>query len=102
MHPTRVARRLFRPLPSDSQPEKEFVALQKYAKREPGWLSSPLLRPIRSLPTTTRTITEVIADQEEDRPLHPGARIFRTPGPLPDPAPLCFAPLFVQNPNTEL
>ncbi|CAL9073460.1 unnamed protein product, partial [Musa acuminata var. zebrina] len=27
--------------------------------------------------------------------------IFLTPGRLPDPAPLCFAPLVVQNPNTE-
>ncbi|RWW40141.1 hypothetical protein BHE74_00054464 [Ensete ventricosum] len=39
-HPTRVARRLLRPSPSDSRPEKEFVALQKYAKREPALVVS--------------------------------------------------------------
>ncbi|RRT46155.1 hypothetical protein B296_00053909 [Ensete ventricosum] len=102
-HPTRVARRLLRPSPSDSQTREGVRRAAEICETRAGFgRQRPRLRPNLSLRTTTRTITEVIADQEEDRPLHPGAWIFLTPGPLPDPPPLCFAPLLVQNPNTEV
>lgn len=101
-NPTRVARRLLRPSPSDSRPEKEFVALQKYAKREPAWLSSP---PFASKYLASHHHQN---HHRSDRRPRRGptatswGSIFLTPGRLPDPAPLCFAPLLVQNPNTEV